>query len=89
MGWKDKVAQKVWGVIKTKKGGVEAITGVAPKVSKNGGAPKVSKNLSLKKSKSKPKDSFDFLTTGKQERRNIHQWKRNVKWPTKKDKGIK
>ena len=80
MGWKDKVAQKVWGVIKTEKGGVEAITGVAPKVSKN---------LSLKKSKSKPKDSFDFLTTGKQERRNIHQWKRNVKWPTKKDKGIK
>ena len=30
MGWKDKVAQKVWGVITKKKGGVEAITGVAP-----------------------------------------------------------
>ena len=32
MGWKDKVAKTVWGVIKEKKGGVEAVTGVAPKV---------------------------------------------------------
>ena len=30
MGWKDKVAQKVWGAIKEVKGGVSAVTGVAP-----------------------------------------------------------
>ena len=29
-------------------------------------------------------DLFDFFTTQKQKRRNIHQWKRKVKWPTKK-----
>ena len=36
MGWKDKVAKTVWGVIKEKKGGVEAVTSVAPKVGKKG-----------------------------------------------------
>jgi len=34
MGWKDKVAKTVWGAIKEKKGGVEAVTGVVPKVAK-------------------------------------------------------
>ena len=36
MGWKDKVAKTVWGVIKEKKGGVEAVTGFVPKVGKKG-----------------------------------------------------
>ena len=30
MGWKDKVAQKVWGAIKEVKGGVSTVTSFAP-----------------------------------------------------------
>ena len=36
MGWKDKVAKTVWGVIKENKGGVSAVTGVKAALGKKG-----------------------------------------------------